>query len=59
MPRESCQIVARVLVPEIIEEKKWICLVGIAETERTAEMNACSLECRSRFAYLILSRLDS
>jgi len=40
MPRESGQIVGRVVVPKIVEQEERIVLGGVTEPERAAELHA-------------------
>jgi hypothetical protein len=44
VPREARQIVLWDIVSEIVEEKKWIEVRGVAEAECAAQMNARALE---------------
>ena len=48
MPREPGEVILRVLVAEVIEQQKRIELVGVAETEGTAELHTGALESGTR-----------
>src|SRR5262245_46815230 len=48
MPRKACEIVARILVAEIVEEEKRIELRGVAESECPPEMHARAFGGRGR-----------
>jgi hypothetical protein len=40
MPRETGEIVAGPVIPEVIEEEEWICFFGIAETKCATQPDA-------------------
>src|SRR6476660_612745 len=47
MPRESREVVLRVVVAKVIEEQKRIVVFRVAESERSAELNACAFHRRT------------
>ena len=49
MPRETGQVVLRNIVAEIIEQKEWIEIRRVAESERATQMHARAFERRLRF----------
>src|SRR5262249_9714206 len=46
MPRKACFIILRNVIPEIIEEKKWVEVGCVIETERAAQPHARAFERR-------------
>jgi hypothetical protein len=38
MPGKTCQVIIRIFIPEVIEQKKWIKLRGVAKSKGTTEM---------------------
>jgi hypothetical protein len=46
VPRESGQVVGRIVVPEIIQQQERIEVLGLAEAEGTLKLDSCSLNGR-------------
>jgi hypothetical protein len=49
MPREASQVILRTVIPEVVEEEKWIEFRRIAEAECAAQVNARAFQGRLRF----------
>ena len=47
VPGKSCDIVGRVVVAEIVQQKKRIEILGLAETEGALEFDSCAMESSS------------
>src|SRR5882724_2535569 len=48
MPRKSREIVCRIVVAEIVQQQKWIEILGFAETEGALQLHASALYGRRR-----------
>jgi hypothetical protein len=40
VPRKACKVILGNVVTEVIEQKEWIEIRGVAKAKRAAEMNA-------------------
>src|SRR5205085_12140008 len=47
MPRETREIVGRIVVPKIIEEQKRVVFGGVAESECASQLDTCAFDGRS------------
>jgi hypothetical protein len=44
MPRKACKIILGYVVTEIIEQQKWIEVLGVSKSEGTPKMNSRTLK---------------
>ena len=52
MPRESCSVIFRILIAEVVEQQERIEILGYAEAEGALQFHTGALDCGLRLNYL-------